>query len=84
MRMVPETIGKSIDKTIRQKWRFADLLDEEGVGLRWEKVRRFFFLRESTYDVTNRCNIRCEGCYYMKVAKNNLPRKTPTPMRGVC
>ncbi|MCP4578452.1 MAG: radical SAM protein, partial [Deltaproteobacteria bacterium] len=31
---------------------------------RWEKVRKYFFLRESTYDMTNRCNIRCEGCYY--------------------
>jgi hypothetical protein len=27
-------------------------------------VRRYFFLRESTYDMSNRCNIRCEGCYY--------------------
>ena len=69
MRMVPETIGKGIDKTIGQKWRFADLLNEEGVRLRWEKVRRFFFLRESTYDVTNRCNIRCEGCYYYEGEK---------------
>ena len=31
---------------------------------RWQKVRRYFFLRESTYDMTHRCNIRCDGCYY--------------------
>ena len=31
---------------------------------RWEKVRKYFFLRESTYDMTNRCNIKCDGCYY--------------------
>jgi len=31
---------------------------------RGEKVREYFFLRESTYDMANRCNIRCDGCYY--------------------
>lgn len=25
---------------------------------------KIFFLRESTYDMSNRCNIRCDGCYY--------------------
>jgi MoaA/NifB/PqqE/SkfB family radical SAM enzyme len=32
-------------------------------------VRRYFFLRESTYDMSCRCNIRCEGCYYFEGAK---------------
>ncbi|MCP4682468.1 MAG: radical SAM protein [Desulfobacterales bacterium] len=36
---------------------------------RWEKVRKYFFLRESTYDMTNQCNIRCEGCYYYEGEK---------------
>ena len=31
-----------------------------------EKVRKYFFLRESTYDMSNRCNIRCDGCYYFE------------------
>ncbi len=46
------------------KWKFSDLLSETAVRDRWEKVRKYFFLRESTYDMTNRCNMRCEGCYY--------------------
>jgi organic radical activating enzyme len=45
-------------------WTFARITAIPAIGERWEKVRRFFFLRESTYDMTNRCNIRCEGCYY--------------------
>jgi len=46
------------------KWKFKDLTALPGVGERWDRVRRYFFLRESTYDMTNRCNIRCDGCYY--------------------
>jgi MoaA/NifB/PqqE/SkfB family radical SAM enzyme len=46
------------------KYKFADLLAEPAVRGRWERVRKFFFLRESTYDMTSRCNIRCDGCYY--------------------
>jgi MoaA/NifB/PqqE/SkfB family radical SAM enzyme len=52
-------------------WRFADLLREADIGPRWQKVRRYFFLRESTYDMTRRCNIRCEGCYYYEGAKQH-------------
>jgi MoaA/NifB/PqqE/SkfB family radical SAM enzyme len=47
-----------------EKWRFSDITADPVIGARWEKVRKYFFLRESTYDMTNRCNIRCEGCYY--------------------
>jgi uncharacterized Fe-S cluster-containing radical SAM superfamily protein len=46
------------------RWKFSDLVADPQIGDRWEKVRKYFFLRESTYDMTNRCNIRCEGCYY--------------------
>ncbi len=45
-------------------WKFSEILADPEVRSRWEKVRKWFFLRESTYDMTNRCNIRCEGCYY--------------------
>jgi len=45
-------------------WKFAELIADDRVRERWLKVRRFFFLRESTYDMTRRCNIRCNGCYY--------------------
>ncbi|MFO7570896.1 MAG: hypothetical protein R6W75_14000 [Smithellaceae bacterium] len=43
---------------------FSQLLSEPAVKARFEKVRKYFFLRESTYDMSNRCNIRCDGCYY--------------------
>ncbi len=53
------------DQTSGQKvCKFADIIADPAIRDRWQKVRRYFFLRESTYDMTNRCNIRCEGCYY--------------------
>ncbi len=52
-----------------KRWKFADLIADPETGKRWEKVRKYFFLRESTYDMTNRCNIRCEGCYYYEGEK---------------
>jgi len=50
-------------------WKFSEILADPGVRQRWEKVRKFFFLRESTYDMTTRCNIRCDGCYYYEGEK---------------
>lgn len=55
--------------TARPTCTFAEITAIPAVKERWEKVRRYFFLRESTYDMTNRCNIRCEGCYYFTGAK---------------
>ena len=52
-------------------WRFADILANPAIKERWEKVRKYFFLRESTYDMTRRCNIRCEGCYYYEGDKQH-------------
>ena len=51
------------------KPKFAELLAKPEVNARWEKVRKYFFLRESTYDMSNRCNIRCDGCYYYEGEK---------------
>ena len=62
--MVIKTTGT--DKT---KWKFSELIADPVVKNRFEKVRKYFFLRESTYDMTNRCNIRCEGCYYFEGEK---------------
>ncbi len=52
-----------------RRWKFSELLADPGVRARWEKVRRYFFLRESTYDMCNRCNLSCDGCYYYEGAK---------------
>jgi hypothetical protein len=51
-------------KTSKKEWKFSEILAEPNIRDRWEQVRKYFFLRESTYDMSNRCNIRCEGCYY--------------------
>lgn len=51
------------------KMKFSRIIADPVVRERWEKVRRWFFLRESTYDMTNRCNIRCDGCYYYEGEK---------------
>ena len=55
------------------KPKFAELLAKPEVSARWEKVRKYFFLRESTYDMSNRCNIRCDGCYYYEGEKQFAP-----------
>ena len=55
--------------TESSKPKFSDLLAHPDVKARWEKVRKYFFLRESTYDMSNRCNIRCDGCYYYEGEK---------------
>jgi len=54
-------------------FKFSDILADPEIRLRWEKVRRYFFLRESTYDMTRRCNIRCDGCYYYEGDKQFAP-----------
>ena len=51
------------------KPKFSELLARPEVRERWEKVRKYFFLRESTYDMSNRCNLRCDGCYYYEGEK---------------
>ncbi len=63
----------TLDPPPVKEWKFAELLADDRVRTRWQKVRRFFFLRESTYDITSRCNIRCNGCYYYEGDKQNMP-----------
>jgi organic radical activating enzyme len=63
-------------------WKFSEILAEDKVRQRWEKVRKFFFLRESTYDMTTRCNIRCDGCYYYEGDKQFAkPNENPEAWR---
>ena len=59
--------------SVPAKPKFAELLANPAVRARWEKVRKYFFLRESTYDMSNRCNIRCDGCYYFEGEKQFAP-----------
>ena len=39
---------------------------------RYRKVKKFFFLRESAYDVTSACQLRCDGCYYFAGERSNV------------
>jgi hypothetical protein len=50
---------------------FSDILKHPDIAERFQQVRRYFFLRESTYDMTRRCNVRCDGCYYYEGDKQN-------------
>jgi len=66
----------------QQSCKFSDIIADPAIKQRWEKVRRYFFLRESTYDMTNRCNIRCDGCYYFAGEKQFAPEnKDPDSWR---
>src|SRR5262249_8347985 len=32
----------------------------------YSKLKKHFRIRESAYDVTSRCQLRCDGCYYFQ------------------
>jgi hypothetical protein len=51
---------------------FADILKHPDIADRFTLVRKYFYLRESTYDMTCRCNVRCDGCYYYEGDKQNV------------
>ncbi|MDD5722789.1 MAG: hypothetical protein PHY29_03515 [Syntrophales bacterium] len=63
------TLASSRCNTESGIWKFSEILADAAVRERWEKVRKYFFLRESSYDMTTRCNIRCDGCYYYEGQK---------------
>jgi hypothetical protein len=52
-------------------WTFAEILKQPDIAVRFKRVREYFFLRESTYDMTSRCNVRCDGCYYYEGDKQH-------------
>jgi len=54
---------------LKKEWKFSEIISDPNIKKRWLKVKKYFFLRESTYDLTNRCNIQCEGCYYYEGGK---------------
>jgi MoaA/NifB/PqqE/SkfB family radical SAM enzyme len=50
---------------------FTDIVKLPDIAARFALVRKYFYLRESTYDMTRRCNVRCDGCYYYEGDKQN-------------
>ena len=47
----------------------SELLRVPELGERYRKLKRYFHLRESAYDVTSSCQLRCDGCYYFEGEK---------------
>lgn len=45
---------------------FTDYLKVPELAERYQKVKRYFHLRESAYDVTSACQLRCDGCFYFQ------------------
>lgn len=45
---------------------FTEYLQNPELAARYQKVKRYFFIRESAYDVTSACQLRCDGCYYFQ------------------
>jgi MoaA/NifB/PqqE/SkfB family radical SAM enzyme len=45
-------------------------LEDRKTKSKWLKIKKYSFLKESTYDVTSKCNIRCDGCYYFAGEKS--------------
>jgi MoaA/NifB/PqqE/SkfB family radical SAM enzyme len=77
-------VGASGQSCVKKQEKFSEIIADPTVRERWEKVRKYFFLRESTYDMTNRCNIRCEGCYYYEGDKQFAPEnKSPDAWRNL-
>ena len=50
---------------------FKEIISVPEINARWLKVKQYFFLRESTYDMTSRCNLRCDGCYFYEGDKQH-------------
>ena len=45
---------------------FTDLLQDPELAERYQKLKKYFYIRESAYDVTSACQLRCDGCYYFE------------------
>jgi hypothetical protein len=45
---------------------FSEYLAVPELAARYDKVRKYFHLRESAYDVTSACQLRCDGCFYFE------------------
>jgi hypothetical protein len=45
---------------------FLEYLQIPDLKTRYSKIKKYFNIRESAYDVTSTCQLRCEGCYYFQ------------------
>ncbi len=49
---------------------FTDYLRIPELAERYRKLKRYFKLKESAYDVTSICQLRCDGCFYFEGDKH--------------
>jgi hypothetical protein len=68
---IPASPTKVDAPPAQRSWTFAEIVKQPDIAARFRRVREYFFLRESTYDMTRRCNVRCDGCYYYEGDKQN-------------
>ena len=54
----------------------SSLLDEEWYQ-RYKKISRLN-IRSSIYDVTNKCNLRCKGCFFFSSDEHHVNEETDT------
>jgi MoaA/NifB/PqqE/SkfB family radical SAM enzyme len=45
---------------------FSEYLENPKIAARYRRLKRYFKIKESAYDVTSQCQLRCEGCYYFQ------------------
>lgn len=45
---------------------FKELLEDKLLAKRYTSIKPFFKIRQSAYDITSRCQLRCEGCFYFQ------------------
>lgn len=62
---------------------FTEYLQVPELAERYRKVKKYFYLRESAYDVTSVCQLRCEGCYFFEGDKHKtLDHRDPAAWRA--
>ena len=62
---------------------FTALLANPELAERYRKVKSYFYMKESAYDVTSVCQLRCDGCYYYEGDKSHVQdNKDPEAWRA--
>jgi len=52
--------------------RLEQYLENPDILQRYRKIKPYFKFKESLYEVTNKCQLRCQGCYYFTGSKHEV------------
>ncbi|TCS41942.1 radical SAM protein [Reinekea marinisedimentorum] len=55
---------------------FTKYLENPEIYARYNKVKPYFKLRSSAYDLTTRCQLKCEGCYFFSGESSHVEDST--------